>query len=303
MVWIALALIAGARVGAGQEVGAKTCQSCHSRQAARQVSTAHARSLIPASDHPLAPRFGPLARFQPEWAFGGGVQAVTFVSWLRSNAYLEHHLSYYPALNRLEATPGHEGKPEPGVIYPVIAGDAAILRCFRCHSTGPLHIGPDMRISVSEPGVRCESCHGPGAAHAAKPGQGNIVNPGKYPAADLNAMCGSCHRKPASAGDDTDWGNAWNVRHQPLYLAESTCFLRSSGRLSCLTCHDPHSGEVKASCADCHAKPKHRAATPVAKNSCVFCHMPGVVPRPGLKFANHWIGIYAPGRPLRPVQK
>lgn len=303
MVRFALALILASRTGASQDAGSKACQACHPAHFDKQSATGHARSLRMTADHPLAERFSPLLRFRPEWAFGGGLHAVTFVSWRDSNAYLEHHLSFYPALGKLDVTPGHEGKPAPGVLYPVVAGDTAILRCFRCHSTGAIRVTEGLRIGVAEPGVRCESCHGPGVEHVAKPGLGNIVNPARYSAAEMNEMCGSCHRKPASTGDNTDWGNAWNVRHQPLYLAESTCFVKSSGRLSCKTCHDPHSGAVTPSCDQCHARPKHRPATRVSGSTCVSCHMPGVVPRPGLKFANHWIGVYAPGRPLRPVQK
>ncbi|MBM3739280.1 MAG: hypothetical protein FJW39_26205 [Acidobacteria bacterium] len=280
------------------EVGSRSCRTCHQSQFDAQSATAHAASLSPPASHRLASSFTSLLGFKSDWAFGAGSQAVTFVSRLANGEYLEHGRSYFASLKRLAPTPGHAGLPGPGVRYPVIAGDAAILRCFQCHSTGAVRVEPGLRITPAEPGVRCESCHGPGDSHAAAPAKSNIVNPARYSSHELNQLCGSCHRKPAAAGSATDWSDPWNTRHQPLYLAESRCFLQSNGKLSCRTCHDPHSGAVEPGCASCHAAVKHRTST--GTRSCVSCHMPTVVPQPGLRFANHWIGVYTPGKTLRP---
>lgn len=195
-------------------------------------------------------------------------------------------------------TPGHH-TPE-GERYRTFAPDAAILRCFSCHSTGQIRLGAGFAIEPSEPGVQCETCHGPGADHAAslKP----IRSPKRLNATQINDLCGGCHRKPAAAGDDTDWTNAWNTRHQPLYLAQSACFEKSKGALTCFTCHAPHQTATRVdACVDCHQKPRHKTA--VAGRTCVSCHMPSVVPQANLKFANHWIGIYAAGKPLRPIAR
>jgi hypothetical protein len=92
-----------------------------------------------------------------------------------------------------------------------------------------------------------------------------------------------------------------------LFLGQSKCFTGSRGRLSCITCHAPHSSvsraatEYDAKCSGCHAMVKHRAA--VVGKSCSGCHMPGVEPGPYLRFANHWIGVYATGNPLRPLAR
>jgi hypothetical protein len=202
-------------------------------------------------------------------------------------------------------TPGHSS-PE-GERYRTFDPGAAILRCFQCHSTGPLRLDAAFRILPSEPGVMCEACHGPGADHAAS--QRPIRNPKRLSASELNDLCGACHRKPAAAGSATDWSNPWNVRHQPLYLSQSACFRKSQGALSCITCHTAHNeldrGAVSYDrrCAGCHLQPKHRTA--IAGRSCTGCHMPGVVTltldnRPVLRFANHRIGIYG-SNPLNPA--
>jgi len=225
---------------------------------------------------------------------------VTFVSQADADNYVEHGLSYYTASKSMALTPGH--RTPAGERYRTFDPSAAILRCFQCHSTGPLALGAGSKIEPSEPGVQCETCHGPGAAHAesAQP----IRNPKRLSAAGLNDLCGGCHRKTAAAGEATDWTNAWNTRHQPLYLSKSACFTRSNGALSCLTCHAAHaplsrvSADYDRHCAACHAKPRHTAA--VAGRSCVECHMPAVAPQPNLKFANHWIGVYEASNPLRP---
>ena len=126
-----------------------------------------------------------------------------------------------------------------------------------------------------------------------------IRNPKRLQAAELNNLCGACHRKPAAAGDDTDWTNAWNTRHQPLYLAQSACFNKSNGKLSCTSCHAAHTTTVKTVCSECHTRPRHTTAV-VAGRACVSCHMPAVQAAPNLRFANHWICVYARGAPLRP---
>lgn len=275
-----LAVLLGlARLLAGQYTGAQACGVCHPAQFKTQSASAHARAL---------------SRAEPEWAFGAGVQAITYVSQVDPETYVEHGLSYYASTKAKALTPGH--RDANGVRYRTFDPGAQILRCFRCHSTGNLALGEVQRIVPAEMGVRCESCHGPGADHS------KILNPRKsLNAAGLNDLCGNCHRMPPAAGEDTDWTNAWNVRHQPVYLSQSECFRRSEGRLSCLTCHDPHGAQpVKASCQECHAKPRHRAAV---AGTCIGCHMPKVRPQANLAFANHWIGVYVAGNPLRPRER
>jgi hypothetical protein len=287
-----------ARLAAGQYAGSETCGRCHQEQFSQHSKTGHARALARAAQHPLHGAFPPNPG---EWAFGAGGQAVTFVSQLDEDTYIEGGLSYYTAVKSMALTPGH--RTAAGERYRTFDPSAAILRCFQCHSTGPLGLGAGFKIEPSELGVQCETCHGPGAEHARS--RAPIRNPKRLSAAELNQLCGACHRKPAAAGEDTNWTNAWNTRHQPLYLSRSACFAKSGGALSCLTCHPAHTSLSHAAadydrrCVACHQKPNHRAA--VAGGACVACHMPPVKPQPNLRFANHWIGIYARGNSLRPI--
>lgn len=236
-----------------------------------------------------------MAKRETKWAFGSGVQATTYVSRIDETAYLEQGLSDYAQPKGTGITPGH--KDAKGVRYQTFAPDAAILRCFQCHSTGPVQLRPGGELVPFEEGVKCEVCHGPAAEHVKSPAAVKPFSLKKASGAQVNEYCGNCHRQP---GAETDWRDPWNARHQPVYLEQSACFRQSAGRLTCFTCHEPHSSTTIDACQSCHLKPAHKTVA-LAKRTCVSCHMPLVKPSPQLRFANHWIGIYASGNSLRPL--
>lgn len=281
-----------AAVAASDYAGAAACGKCHAPEFAAQSASAHAHAI--AKSKP--PQAG-------QWAFGAGEQAITFVTRVDAATYLEEGRSWYRRLDGYARTPG--AASGAGTRYRLFDPDAGILRCFSCHSTGPLDLAADEAILPHETGVRCEACHGPGAAHARDPTRAHVMNPGRLPADQLNAFCGNCHRMPAGPADTPDLRNPWNARHQPLLLAASPCFRQSDGRLSCLTCHSPHAplehklAAYDAACAKCHVAPKH--SRPVAGKACAACHMPAVKPQPNLEFANHRIAVYRASDPLSPV--
>jgi hypothetical protein len=276
-------MLAAILLTSAQYIGSAACQPCHPAQGESQAKSSHARAL---------------AKGGPGWAFGSGLQAITYVSRVDDTTHLEHGLSDYTTPKGKGVTPGH--KDAKGVRYATFAPDAAILRCFQCHSTGPLKLESGGRLQPFEAGVRCEVCHGPGAEHVRSAGRVAPFTLRQASGVAINDYCGNCHRKPPAAGEETDFRNAWNARHQPIYLAQSACFKR--GQVTCFTCHDPHSSQVRDTCAGCHAKPNHKTVAVTGK-TCATCHMPLVRPQPNLRFANHWIGIYAPGQPLRPRTK
>jgi hypothetical protein len=283
-----------AGVAAGEYAGAEACKGCHPSEYAAQSATAHARALSRS-------RAG-----QPgEWAFGAGSQAITFVSRADADHYLEHGETWYTKLGRYARTPGH--REAGGVRYRIFDPSAAILRCFACHSTGPVSIAEGGAIVPAELGVRCEDCHGPAAAHVSDPRRAQPVQPARMSAAAINRTCGACHRMSAGPEAPVNLHDPWNARHQPLMLAAGACFQLSGGRLNCFTCHAPHAplertaAAYDARCVKCHAAVRHQTA--VAGTACAECHMPRVALGPGLSFANHRIGIYAPEAPMRPLSR
>ncbi|MYB53426.1 MAG: hypothetical protein F4X77_14700 [Acidobacteriia bacterium] len=332
-------------------LGADACAACHAQEFATQSASGHALSLHPTADHPAAPSFAPsgslvraggskysyrtdegglrveiTAQEQRidallEWAFGAGEQAVTFVGQVDEARYVEHHFSYYSANGSLGTTPGHRDVPVRGaeealgVYYETFGPQPSIMRCFQCHSTGPLALGDGYSLRPRELGVRCEACHGPGRSHVQAVASGEleqamavIRNPARLPGDELLEYCGDCHRPPASSGQVIDWSDPWNVRHQPVYLSRSACLQPGGQPLTCMRCHDPH-GPLSAEtardnrlCLDCHENraPPASVCRQAADRACSFCHMPAVRPQDELRFTNHWIGVYDPDNPLRP---
>lgn len=280
-------LVSGA--WAGDYAGAAACKGCHAAEYEAQSATAHAKALAWSKQG------------QPgDWAFGAGLQAITFVSRVDSAYYREEEQSWYTKLKRFARTPGHA--QAGGVRYRIFDPEAAILRCFSCHSTGGVIVSEEGAILPGENGVRCEDCHGAAAEHVRDPAKVKPVQPGRMDGVALNELCGTCHRAPSGA-PAADLNDPWNARHQPLMLAASRCFRESKGKLSCLSCHAAHQPlETKmaaydAACARCHASPRHTKA--VKGTACATCHMPAVKPNEGLSFANHRIAIYRAGASTR----
>ncbi|HVW85804.1 MAG TPA: tetratricopeptide repeat protein [Bryobacteraceae bacterium] len=279
----------------GQYVGSKVCRGCHAGKFESQSKTGHAGALAVAPPGSAG-----------YWAFGAGEKATTWVTQRDEDTIAEHGLSYYSSIKAKGLTPGHANADD--VIYRNFDPVGTALRCFRCHSTGPVKLSAGYRIEPSEPGVRCEACHGPGAKHAsAKGAPGSILNPKRLSATALNELCGACHRQASELDDETDWDNAWNVRHQPSYLHRAACFRNSNGALSCLTCHNPHEPLRKETayydsrCASCHRNVVHKTA--LGSRACIDCHMPQVVTSPALRFTNHWIGVDEKGNTLVPARR
>lgn len=82
------------------------------------------------------------------------------------------------------------------------AGKATDVSCVPCHGT----LADKSRaqdVAAYQPGVGCESCHGPGEAHVkAGGGKGNIVAlTESCPVCVIDAICSSCH----NAANDADF--------------------------------------------------------------------------------------------------
>src|SRR5207245_2102968 len=131
-------------------------------------------------------------------------------------------------------------------------------------------------------GIDCQRCHGPGARHAALASRSDssfgevrasIVNPRRLPPERQMDVCMQCHLETTSdgnwsalivfgrgvfsfrPGDDltayrihfdeapgTGHDDRFEIAHQAYRLRQARCFKESGGRLTCLTCHDPHRG-------------------------------------------------------------
>jgi hypothetical protein len=156
--------------------------------------------------------------------------------------------------------------------------------------------------------VTCEACHGPGREHIAAARRHDrdlkMAHLAGLRAEISIELCGQCHRSPASnRRDDDPMAETQLARLQGFALAQSACFRKSGGNLSCVTCHDPHRDADRtghavydARCQSCHHDPAAHQSVCKAQpqGDCVSCHMPAqevqLPTRP--KFRNHWIRVW-----------
>jgi Tfp pilus assembly protein PilF len=162
-------------------------------------------------------------------------------------------------------------------------------------------------------GIDCQRCHGDGARHVQLAGAGAkrediqkaIMHPGRLSPERQMETCMACHLETTSfplpnALQRYDRGPfsfrpgerladfLLNFDHAPgtqrddkfeivsaaYRLRKSACFLKSGGKMSCTTCHDPHrvqaAREYNETCRSCHAQGEHVKA----QAGCTDCHMP-----------------------------
>jgi hypothetical protein len=259
-----------------------------------------------------------------EWVMGAGDLGRTFV-YDRDGRWFQSRVSEYSHDRRLDVTTGlkiptdfGEGSDLADALGNVLT-PTELRRCFGCHTvhaTSSKGFNPEKAL----PGVGCEACHGPGAAHVVVAGKAKVAaadlvvfNPARLAPADSIDFCGACHR---SYGDVTQAANPANdpsvVRFQPYRLEESRCWRETKDeRLTCVACHDPHKQLVKEDlsydkrCLSCHgsqATETHRGKVcPTgAKSQCVSCHMPKVrVASMHGQFTDHFIRVVNAGEGFR----
>jgi len=238
------------------------------------------------------------------YAFGQGKAGQTYVFDVGGRFY-ESRVSYYSKLNGLDLTVGAmNNKPDNLLTAAGRVMDANEARsCFGCHTTGA-RVGNVLQLKTYQNGVQCESCHGPGGAHAdgirnGKPQPNSIRSLKGMDAQDTNEMCGACHRTWEAVMMMGIKGIN-NVRFPPYRLANSSCFSLTDRRIACTACHNPHEGLVSddkyydSKCAACHngGNLSSKKTCPVGKQACTSCHMQRVEPAESHHaFPDHWIRI------------
>lgn len=154
--------------------------------------------------------------------------------------------------------------------------------CGSCHTTGYNPNGsqddlPGIVGTWAEPGIRCEECHGPGSLHASNP-RGVRLEIDRD-----SALCGQCHLRGAPEQVNASGGF---IQHHEQY---EELFQSKHISLSCVLCHDPHTGVVqlrqagepttRTQCENCHfkqAKFQDSQVHPALGVQCIDCHMPRI---------------------------
>jgi len=239
---------------------------------------------------------------------GSGKRGQTYLNW-QGDRLLELPVSFWTDGQQWINSPGyHNGTADfARPIHPA---------CMECHSTylEPVSTDPStnrFRRDTFVPGISCETCHGPGAAHlarhAGKPGGASkaadetILNPARFPRDRQLDLCALCHkgiqREPIAAAFSYVPGRPLLEFFKPIpspvvehpdvhgnqvgLLERSRCFL-SSPSMTCSTCHNTHAPEqaaasYSAKCLSCHQWQACGVAKQLGNritSNCIDCHMP-----------------------------
>ena len=193
-----------------------------------------------------------------------------------------------------------------GAANEVLAGDdgyVGIAICQACHSAETQHWEETRHAELFLKSPRtpleeraCEACHGPGAAHAADPGDREAIlaftREGDRSVEDMNAACLQCH----TSGPRVHWAGSMHETealacsdcHNPMARMSPTGLLREpSLNETCFACHPTQRVdfrkrsrmpllEGKMNCADCH-QPHGSPNEPLLHGTskvdlCTTCH-------------------------------
>ena len=216
----------------------------------------------------------------------------------------------------------HAANAEMAFLNPLPEG----IDCQRCHGPGQRH------VALASQGVTREQI------------RAAIVNPKRLAPERELEVCMQCHlettsqdlphsirrfdRAPFSyvpgqplgdfrvefdrpGGQTGGTTDRFEIAHGAYRLRQSQCFIKSTGKLRCTTCHNPHdiphgpsaAAHYNAVCEQCHAKLERTATGPHAPGAdCIACHMPkrrtdDVV---HVVMTDHLIQRPKPGDPLAP---
>lgn len=256
---------------------------------------------------------------------GSGHKGRTYLYRTPTDELYQVPLAWYVEQGKWMMSPGYERARHSGFLRQMTRDCMFCHNGYPEVAVGSDRVGQLQRFPKELPqGLGCQRCHGPGAEHVAVANDPQstlaeisaaIFNSGRLEQGHRTDVCMQCHLQPDSSvmsivrrlgradysyrpdqplndylvhvdHDGTD--DLFQINHHPYRLFQSRCHLESNGRLTCLTCHDPHvkpaSGDrvahYRAACLSCHeldqcdsAHMQSTAASIDAVN-CVGCHMP-----------------------------
>jgi predicted CXXCH cytochrome family protein len=283
---------------AAQHVGSKACERCHSSIYARWKITPMANVVRDPREHPDAiipdlktNKVAPFTADQVAFVYGSKWKQRYFtrigddyyplpVQWdVTNKTWRPYHVAdtgadwwtaYYPSSN-LERPTGPT--------------------CDGCHS-----VNYDIQAKKpSEWNVGCETCHGPGSAHAAQPSRTNIFNASPADAIASTDTCIQCHsqgqpRRGLIDGKAYDWPVGYRVglRLQDYWTLEPhapgetnfTHYADGTAHKNRMQGNDfvqsimYRRGVTCASCHDVHGTENYAQLRKPAAGICLDCHGP-----------------------------
>jgi tetratricopeptide (TPR) repeat protein len=240
---------------------------------------------------------------------GSGQHSRSYLHLSPSGQLIQLPLSWYSQERRWAMSPGYDRPDHLGFTRVIDAGCLFCHNAYPPGLRGRYASRPVWPSDLPS-GIDCQRCHGAGAVHARLAASGAnadkvrsaIVNPRRLTPKLQMDICLQCHLQTTSAplphalrrfGRDvfsyrpgeplSDYviqfdhspgsghEDKFEVNNAGYRLLQSACFQKSAGRLTCITCHNPHSPQPAAAgaCLQCHGP--HREA---GRTNCIECHMP-----------------------------
>ena len=244
-----------------------------------------------------------VTNYRIDYVIGSGKHASGYLLDLAGHLF-QSPVAYYSSRQAYDLAPGYEKVSSPDFTRPISES------CLFCHSGSALKIPGTANAYRSPPflaeAITCERCHGSAERHLGDPRAGTIVNPAKLEAAARDSICEQCHLlgagrvlNPGKMFSDFQPGerleDVFTTYHDVLpdgiegqkfkvishveQLARSMCVQKSTGRMWCGTCHDPHNQPAdpisyfRSKCLVCHFGKLPREH-PGNESNCIGCHMP-----------------------------
>lgn len=268
-----------------------------------------------------------------DYIVGSGQHTNSHIFRTAGGFFYQAPITFYTQKKKWDLAPGFEDGSNLRFTRIIQA------ECMTCHNGYP---DPTDNIQNKfanvKTGIDCERCHGPGSLHVLEKQAGNIVdtartpdytivNPRRLPTELQNSLCQRCHLQGIAVINDGktffDFRPGMKLTEvltvfMPTYeggadkmimashverMKKSDCYI-SSGKMSCLTCHNPHvsvkftpRSQYINACNGCHnSRHKNncteREAVRASKNNdCITCHMPhnGSIDIPHVAVTDHYI--------------
>lgn len=238
-----------------------------------------------------------------EYFMGSGNHARTYLYSI-NGYWFETPIAYYSEKGAYDMRPSFQAEKEMPFNLPQNFG------CMRCHMSGAQMEDAGTRNHYSglpflHGGIACEDCHGDSAAHVVSGGRQAMLRIADLQPDRQVGICVLCHLEGDVSvqhrgrslvnykpGDNIGDYISYFVRtgaeasnrgvSQVEGLQLSKCKQMSGPKMSCMTCHDPHSSPpakdkatfYRAKCLGCHSETKYATAHYSANPDCTSCHMP-----------------------------
>ena len=234
---------------------------------------------------------------------GSGRRGRTYL-FEQQSYWFEAPINWYSKKHIWDMTPNYLSAQEMPLTLPVDPG------CLVCHASGASSSLTDARnhyaaAPFASGGITCAACHGDGSAHAASSGKTKLIDIDALDPVRRDSVCLSCHLEGQVAvtrfgkrpedfhpGDNLfdytvffvhkdESGSGGRATSQWEALLRSKCKQASGNRMTCTTCHAPHSSPTpdqrvafyRQKCLQCHNQPGFAAGHHAENSDCTACHM------------------------------